>query len=95
MKKIHRISGGDSVHIVSISGDEPLKVKKISSGGGGDSHPPYDGDYEVDPLFRPQTLETKNKYMLNDVTVKAISVNYTSNPQGGVTAFIGGEFNYG
>lgn len=52
----------------------------------------YDGAYSVDPLFTQQVLATENKYMTNDVTVNAINVSYVSNPQGGETAYIGGEF---
>lgn len=51
--------------------------------------PLYDGDYEVEPRFDAQTLETKNKLLKDDVTVKAIHVSRTSNPQGGKTIYIG------
>lgn len=56
---------------------------------------PYAGPYVVDPLFRRQVLATNGKKMESDVTVNAIYVSRVSNPQGGDTAFIGGEFIYG
>lgn len=53
----------------------------------------YRGDYIVDPDFTEQTLYTKDKKMLNDVTVKAIEVQRVSNTSGGRTVYIGGLIN--
>lgn len=53
-------------------------------------HETYDGTYEVTPTFSRQTLNTHNKLMTDDLTVRAIEVSRTSNPQGGNTIFIGG-----
>lgn len=50
----------------------------------------YDGDYEVTPKFQSQVLSTKGKSLVDDVSVKAISVSRTSNPSGGTTVYIGG-----
>lgn len=52
----------------------------------------YTGAYEVDPIFSPVVLATKDKVMSDDVTVKAIRVSTTTNPQGGNTVFIGGIY---
>lgn len=57
--------------------------------------PAYTGPLEVVPLFTNQTLETNQKSMPGDVNVTPIPVYFVSNPQGGETAYIGGEFNYG
>ena len=54
---------------------------------------PYTGDYIVDPDFATQTLGTKEKFMLDDVTVNPIEVARVSNPAGGRTIYIGGEIN--
>lgn len=54
---------------------------------------PYTGDYIVDPNFATQMLETKEKYMLDNVTVNPIEVARVSNPAGGRTIYIGGEIN--
>lgn len=54
---------------------------------------PYTGDYIVDPDFATQILGTKEKYMLDDVTVNPIEVARVSNPAGGKTIYIGGEIN--
>lgn len=51
-------------------------------------YPTYTGDYEVTPSFSTQTLETENKLMTDDVTVKPIVVTEVSNPQGGLTLSI-------
>ena len=53
-------------------------------------HETYDGTYEVTPTFSKQTLNTYNKLMTDDLTVRPIEVSRTSNPQGGNTIFIGG-----
>lgn len=54
---------------------------------------PYTGDYIVDPDFATQILGTKEKYMLDNVTVNPIEVARVSNPAGGRTIYIGGEIN--
>ena len=59
------------------------------------SYDSYDGAYEVSPKFEKQTLGTKDKLMLENVTVEAITVSRVSNPAGGHTVFIGGQINYG
>ena len=54
--------------------------------------PPYEGDYNVKPTFSGAVLETKDKRMTDDLTVDPIYVGDVSNPQGGITIYIGGEF---
>lgn len=51
----------------------------------------YGGEYIVTPKpYISQTLETKEKLMANDVTVKEIPYYETSNTSG-ITIYIGGE----
>jgi len=53
---------------------------------------PYDGDYEVMPTVEDNiVLNTKQKTMLDDVTVKKIPVYEIDNPQGGTTVYIAME----
>lgn len=63
-------------------------VETISVGG-----EPYTGDYVVDPSFVKSTLPTKDKLLLEDVTVNPIEVARVSNPSGGKTIYIGGITN--
>ena len=56
---------------------------------------PYDGEYIVTPDFEGQKLETANKIMGDDVTVKPILVSSVSNHAGGKTIYIGGNIAYG
>ena len=49
---------------------------------------PFPGPYEVIPKTECQTLETEDKLMSRDMTVKAIPFYRTSNQSGGYTATI-------
>lgn len=51
----------------------------------------YTGEYVVIPTFAEQNLDTSGKLMIDDVSVKAIPVSYTSNLSGGNTVYIGGS----
>lgn len=50
----------------------------------------YDGAYTVAPSFDEQLLETKDKVMIDDVTIEPILVSRTTNVSGGRTIYIGG-----
>lgn len=54
-------------------------------------HEYYIGEYDVTPKIKSQVLETRDKLMSDDVTVRAISFYEVSNPQGGTTFIIGGD----
>lgn len=49
---------------------------------------PYIGDYDVVPSVEGKTLETRGKYMQQDVTVQPIPVYSTTNAAGGLTVYI-------
>lgn len=51
----------------------------------------YNGSYAVTPRTEAQVLPTKDRIMVEDVTVKAIPYYETGNTQGGNTAYIGSE----
>lgn len=51
----------------------------------------YEGDYEVIPKVDAQTMPTKDKVLVNDVTIKAIPFFNVSNTSGGNTVYIGTE----
>lgn len=48
----------------------------------------YDGDYEILPAVDAKKLETKHKFMQDNVTVLAIPYYEVSNDQNGFTAII-------
>lgn len=52
---------------------------------------PYEGDYEITPTVDGMTLETKQRYMTDDVTIKAIPFYEVSNTSGGNTIYIADE----
>lgn len=62
-----------------------------SGAGGGGEYPAYTGTYKVKPKVTEQVLLTKNKSMLDDVTVFQIPFSEVSNPSGGTTVTIGLE----
>ena len=49
----------------------------------------YEGDYNVIPRVYQQTLETKDKLMLDDVTVEIIPLSRVINLSNGYTVTIG------
>ena len=56
-----------------------------------DAHEHYAGDYTVIPQTEAQVLPTKDRIMVDNVTVKAIPYYETDNTQGGSTVYIGSE----
>ena len=54
-----------------------------------DDVPLYDGEYEVTPRVREQTLPTAQKFLARDVKIEKIPYVEVSNNSGGVTASIG------
>lgn len=51
----------------------------------------YEGSYEVTPSVEGLTVETKDKYMKDDMTVHPIPFFSVGNNSGGNTVFIGSE----
>jgi hypothetical protein len=51
----------------------------------------YSGEYTVTPKIEQQVLNTKQKVMTDDLTVKGIPTYETSNDAGGTTFFIAKE----
>lgn len=51
----------------------------------------YEGSYDVTPKVEGQTMPTKNKVLIDDMTVKAIPIFKVSNTSGGNTVYIGNE----
>lgn len=49
---------------------------EFNMGGGGRSADEYHGSYEVTPSLQTQTLNTKDKILLNNVKVNPIPNNY-------------------
>lgn len=75
---------------ISIATNEMLLEIGMEAGGG--KLPTYDGEYVVTPKpFIEQVLETKNKSLVEDVTVLEIPYSEVANPEGGKTVNIGYE----
>lgn len=52
---------------------------------------PYEGDYEVTPTVEGLVMETRQKYMTDDVTIRAIPFYEVGNNTGGNTVYIASE----
>lgn len=63
------------------------KLSKPSVVGGTE----YEGSYNITPKVEAQTVPTKYKVLVDDMTVKAIPFFSVSNTSGGNTVFIGNE----
>lgn len=63
-----------SVHIVSVHGDELKPMKAISSGGG--SIPVYPGPTEFTPSTEKQTIGVSGYRLKEDITINPIPSNY-------------------
>lgn len=64
------------------------EIQTLTKYVGGD---PYEGEYSVTPRTEQQTIPTKDKVMLEDVTVQAIPFYNVSNNSGGSTVYIAKE----
>ena len=52
---------------------------------------PYEGAYTVTPKVDEQTMPTKDKIMVDNVTIKSIPIFNVSNTSGGSTVYIAKE----
>ena len=83
-------SAVNPIQMSVIDESEPITLT-VESGTGGGRLPSYTGTYEVTPRKVEQVLATKNKSMLDDVTVFKIPYAEVTNLGGGLTAVIGLE----
>lgn len=74
MEQIKRITG-DSVHLISVHGDKPLKLSQINVGGGG-TRPHYQGQTEFTPTQAYQTVHTAGLTVDADIVIDPIPSNY-------------------
>ena len=85
MEQIKRITG-DSVHLISVDGDKPLKLSQISTGGGGGTRPHYHGQTEFTPSTVTQTAQTEGLIVDSDITVNAMPIGSAKTPMVNVEA---------
>lgn len=86
MEQIKRITG-DSVHLISVNGDKPLKLSQINVGGGGGStRPHYTGQTEFTPSTVTQTAQTEGLIVDSNITVNAMPIGSAKTPTVNVEA---------
>lgn len=61
-----------------------IGAKTINVGGR-----PYEGEYDVNPTFNKQELNTRGAILQENIVVNSISVNKSANSSGGNTVVIG------
>lgn len=88
------VIGGETSLIQKVDGDCTLSVNVDGVSGVVTTIEPharatYDGDYIVVPQVTEQVLPTREKIMVNDLTVKEIPTYEVSNEAGGNTFIIG------
>ena len=64
-----------SVHIVSVHGDE-VKPMKVITGGGGGTIPVYHGPTEFTPTNKKQTVPVAGHRLDKNITINPIPSNY-------------------
>lgn len=69
----------------------PVEFKDVQIIAGDADVERYTGSYEITPKVDAQTMPTAQKFMTDDVTVKAIPIFDVSNDAGGNTIFIASE----
>ena len=75
MHKLKEIRS-DTIHIVSVAGDSPGKLKSIDQGGVTAPAATYPGPYSVTPGESVQILETAGTTVGENITVGKIPSNY-------------------
>jgi len=75
MEQIKRIKG-DSVHLLSVNGDKPLKLSQINVGGGGGTRPHYQGTTTFTPSQSTQTAQTAGLIVDTNIIINPIPSNY-------------------
>lgn len=88
------------LYLTEIRDEEPIPTEHRYMDGyedgyadgyeqGSSQHEPYEGSYSVTPAITEQILETRDKLMVDDLTVQSIPYYETTNPKG-KTVIIGG-----
>lgn len=86
--ELRRVDGGVAITVINKNSE----YTEIVYDGAGGNVDPYTGTYEVTPLVDAETtLPTAQKFMDEDVRVKAIPYFETTNTSDGETVFIGTE----
>lgn len=78
--------------LLDIETEAPLLILDTEGTGytgGGVNIEIYDGEYNVVPADAKQTLETKSRYLKENVTVEAVPTYTVTNTAGGTTFIIG------
>lgn len=71
---------------VSEFGAKFSEIQKVTEYIGGEE---YEGEYVVTPKVTEQSLPTKEKVLIEDITIKEIPFYNVSNASGGNTVYIG------
>ncbi len=85
------LSSVDGTISGALSAEEGSLSGLLTVGGIQGDFDQYEGEYEITPKAREDTyLMTRNKLLLNNITIEKIPVYTVSNDTGGLTFTIGG-----
>lgn len=90
-KSIQMTVGSQKSVTMTIASQKSIKMTVEKAVAIGISGRTYEGSYEVTPTVEGHTMETKEKYMKDDVTIHPIPYFSVGNNSGGNTVFIGSE----
>jgi hypothetical protein len=76
---------------MTVNPQKSFKMKVEKAVAVGVESNTYNGSYVVIPTVEGQLMETKNKYMKDDVNVRPIPFYSVGNNSGGNTVFIASE----
>lgn len=74
-----------------VASPSPIRMKVEPAVKVGSSGQVYNGSYDVTPTVKGLMMETKDKYMLNDVNIQPIPIFKVGNNSGGKTVYIANE----
>ncbi len=76
----------------AYSGNVSAGDIRVTIDKGGETLPPYTGEYTISPSFSEDiVLNTAQTSMLGNITIRRIPVSRTPNTAGGITLTIGGQ----
>lgn len=82
------LTSGETVH-GELANGKTIRGELVPGGIASVDYPPYTGNYVVTPSVEEQKLATKQKLLIEDLTIEKIPYSQVSNMSNGITVTIG------